>query len=88
MDAVAVTTEPESPSRSRWNVLRWQAGVGSFGVPQAAAPIAFGLVALPLTGSAESGAAMVFAMTLAQVIGAVPCREWAGVSMRCTTSEF
>ena len=72
MDAVAVTTEPESPSRSRWNVLRWQAGVGSFGVPQAAAPIAFGLVALPLTGSAESGAAMVFAMTLAQVIGAVP----------------
>lgn len=72
MDVVTETTESEHASRSRWNVLRWQAGVGSFGVPQAAAPIAFGLVALPLTGSAESGAAMVFAMTLAQVIGAVP----------------
>ncbi|MFC7739995.1 hypothetical protein ACFQXA_02035 [Nocardiopsis composta] len=41
-------------------------------MPQAAAPIAFALVALPITGAAESGAAMVFAMTAAQVLGAVP----------------
>lgn len=58
--------------RSRWDVVRWQAGYGTFGVPQAAAPIVFALVALPLTGSARSGAAMVFAMTAAQVLGAVP----------------
>src|SRR5690606_4181830 len=59
-------------SRSRLDLLRWQAGCGTFGVPQAAAPIAFALVALPITGAAESGAAMVFAMTAAQVLGAVP----------------
>ncbi|UFU03269.1 MFS transporter [Ruania suaedae] len=41
-------------------------------MPQAAAPIAFALLALPLTGTADSGAAMVLAMTGAQVIGAVP----------------
>lgn len=58
--------------RPRAGVLRWQAAHGTLGVPQAAAPIAFGLVALPLTGSVESGAAMVFAMTTAQVLGAVP----------------
>jgi len=58
--------------RPRLSILRWQAGYGTFGVPQAAAPILFGLVALPLTGSVESGAAMVFAMTMAQVLGAVP----------------
>src|SRR5688572_22391250 len=61
-----------SKPRSRLHVVRWQAGFGSFGVPQAAAPIAFALVALPITGSAGSGAAMVSAMTAAQVLGAVP----------------
>ncbi|MDQ0134680.1 MFS family permease [Neorhizobium galegae] len=40
--------------------------------PQAAAPIVFALVALPLTGDAKSGAAIVMAMTVAQVLGAVP----------------
>lgn len=59
-------------SRSRLDVVRWQVGYGMFGVPQAAAPIAFALVALPITGTAESGAALVFAMTAAQVLGAVP----------------
>ncbi|HLR44388.1 MAG TPA: MFS transporter [Brevibacterium sp.] len=54
------------------NVLRWQIGYGSFGVPQAAAPIAFALIALPITGSAASGAGLVFAMTAAQVLGSVP----------------
>lgn len=64
--------EGRGPSRSRVNVLRWQIGYGTFGVPQAAAPIAFALLALPLTGSAESGAALVFAMTAAQILGSVP----------------
>ncbi|NKZ00547.1 MFS transporter [Nocardiopsis alborubida] len=59
-------------SRSRLDVVRWQVGYGMFGVPQAAAPIAFALLALPITGTAESGAGLVFAMTAAQVLGAVP----------------
>lgn len=53
-------------------LLRWFASSGLFAVPQAAAPIAFALIALPLTGDAASGAAMMLAMTLAQVVGAVP----------------
>ena len=53
-------------------LLRWFASSGLFVMPQAAAPIAFALVALPLTGDAASGAAMMLAMTLAQVVGAVP----------------
>ena len=53
-------------------LLRWYLSYGSFTVPQAAAPIAFALIALPLTGDAASGAAMMMAMTLAQVVGAVP----------------
>ncbi|GAA1854213.1 MFS transporter [Brevibacterium marinum] len=71
----AETPQPpgkRSASRSRVNVLRWQIGYGTFGVPQAAAPIAFALLALPLTGSAESGAGLVFAMTAAQILGSVP----------------
>lgn len=71
--ADAVATPPSTRvAASRWNVLRWQIGYGSFGVPQAAAPIAFALIALPLTGSAGAGAGLVFAMTAAQVIGSVP----------------
>ncbi|WP_299300793.1 MFS transporter [uncultured Brachybacterium sp.] len=53
-------------------LLRWFVSYGSFAVPQAAAPIAFSLIALPLTGDAASGAAMMLAMTIAQVLGAVP----------------
>ena len=41
-------------------------------MPQAAGPIAFALVALSLTGDAKGGAAMMLAMTLAQVAGAIP----------------
>lgn len=62
----------QTSSRSRVNLLRWQIGQSTFGVPQAAAPIAFALLAFPLTGTAESGAGMVLAMTVAQVIAAVP----------------
>ena len=41
-------------------------------VPQAAGPIAFAFIALSLTGDASGGAAMILAMTLAQVVGAIP----------------
>lgn len=51
---------------------RWLSSYATLSIPQAAAPIAFSLLALPLTGSAGSGAAMVLAMTTAQVLGAVP----------------
>ncbi|GAB13299.1 hypothetical protein ARGLB_037_01500 [Arthrobacter globiformis NBRC 12137] len=51
---------------------RWLIGYGTFGVPQAGAPIAFSLLALSLTGSAEVGAGLGFVMTLAQILGAVP----------------
>lgn len=64
---------PQSVARSpRGPLLRWYVSYGSFAVPQAAAPIAFSLIALPLTGDAASGAAMMLAMTIAQVVGAVP----------------
>src|SRR5699024_10497898 len=53
-------------------LLRWFGSYGTCAVPQAAAPIAFSLIALPLTGRASSGAAMMLAMTIAQVVGAVP----------------
>lgn len=59
-----------------WRLVRWYLAGSLFSVPQAAGPIAFALLALPLTGSAESGAAIVLAMTLAQVAGAVPVARW------------
>ena len=61
MAAVATAVRPEA------RLLRWFGSYGTFAVPQAAAPIAFSLIALPLTGSASSGAAMMLAMTIAQV---------------------
>ncbi|WP_202396838.1 MFS transporter [Teichococcus coralli] len=57
---------------SRWRLLRWFISSATFSVPQAAGPIAFSLVALSLTGDASGGAAIILAMTLAQVAGAVP----------------
>ena len=56
----------------RGALLRWLLSYGTFGVPQAAGPIAFALLAIPLTGDAGSGAALVLAITIAQVVGAVP----------------
>jgi MFS transporter len=53
-------------------LLRWFISSSTFGVPQAAGPIAFSLVALGLTGQTSGGAAMMLAMTLAQVGGAIP----------------
>jgi hypothetical protein len=57
---------------NRWSLLRWFISSGTLGVPQAAGPIAFSLVALSLTGDTSGGAAMMLAMTLAQVAGAIP----------------
>lgn len=54
------------------DLLRWYISTSTFGVPQAAGPIAFSLVALSLTGQTSGGAAMMLAMTLAQVGGALP----------------
>ncbi|WP_105385085.1 MFS transporter [Neorhizobium alkalisoli] len=51
---------------------RWFVSNALLAAPQAAAPVAFALLALPLTGDAKSGAAIVMAMTAAQVLGAVP----------------
>ncbi|MGO4263902.1 hypothetical protein, partial [Lysobacter sp. TAB13] len=53
-------------------LVRWFISSATLSVPQAAGPVAFALVALALTGDTSGGAAMILAMTLAQVIGAIP----------------
>jgi len=53
-------------------MARWSIASATLGFPQAAGPIAFALVAVTLTGDTSGGAAMILAMTLAQVIGAIP----------------
>ena len=53
-------------------LLRWLASSATLNVPQAAGPVAFSLVAISLIGEASGGAAMMLAMTLAQVVGAIP----------------
>ncbi|MCP2266032.1 putative arabinose efflux permease, MFS family [Promicromonospora thailandica] len=68
----STTPTPPPAAHGRWPVLRWQAGYATMGVPPAAAPIAFTLLTLPVTGSAQSGAGLVTAMTAAQIIAAVP----------------
>lgn len=62
---------PDRPA-GRWVLLRWFASSATLGVPQAGGPIAFSLVALGLTGHTRGGAAMMLAMMLAQVAGAIP----------------
>lgn len=57
---------------NRWPLLRWFISSGTLGVPQAAGPVAFSLVALSLTNDSSGGAAMMLAMTIAQVGGAIP----------------
>lgn len=56
----------------QWKLLRWLISSATLAVPQAAGPIAFAFVALSLTGDTRGGAAMMLAMTLAQVVGAIP----------------
>ena len=72
MTAPAPAPATPATARPEARLLRWFGSYGTFAVPQAAAPIAFSLIALPLTGSASAGAAMMLAMTIAQVLGAVP----------------
>ena len=67
----AGTGADDAPPR-RGPLLRWYISSATLGFPQAAGPIAFSLVALGLTGDARGGAAMMLAMTLAQVAGAIP----------------
>lgn len=52
--------------------MRWAVSSATLTFPQAAAPVAFALLAVALTGEASGGAAMILAMTLAQVAGALP----------------
>lgn len=56
----------------RGALVRWLLSYGTFSVPQAAGPIAFALLAIPLTGDPDSGAAIVLTITIAQVVGAIP----------------
>lgn len=60
------------PNPGRWRLVRWAASSATLGFPQAAAPVAFALLAVSLGGEASGGAAMILAMTLAQVAGALP----------------
>lgn len=63
---------PVDEAPRRGPLVRWYISSATLGFPQAAGPIAFSLVALGLTGDAKDGAAMMLAMTLAQVAGAIP----------------
>ncbi len=65
-------TGPAGTPLRRGLLLRWFVSSATLGVPQAAGPIAFSLVALSATGDTRGGAAMMLAMTLAQVVGAIP----------------
>lgn len=62
-----IVCPPPAALAARWPLLRWFASSATLSVPQAAAPVAFGLI-----GDASGGAVMILAMTLAQVFGAVP----------------
>jgi MFS family permease len=56
----------------RWSLVRWFVSSATLSMPQAAGPVAFSLVALALTGDPSRGAAIMVAMTSAQVLGAIP----------------
>ncbi|MDH0127047.1 MFS transporter [Brucella intermedia GD04153] len=56
----------------RGALARWTSSLALLNVPKAAGPIAFSLLSLPLTGDPTSGAAIMLAMTCAQLAGAVP----------------
>jgi MFS family permease len=64
---------PDPPENFRSTaLLRWFISSAALAVPQASSPVAFSLVALSVIGDARGGAAMILAMTIAQVFGAVP----------------
>ncbi len=66
----------ESVSATRWfasmPLVRWLLAYGTFSVPQAAGPIVFALLAIPLTGDPSNGAAIVLTITIAQIVGVIP----------------
>ncbi|EJM99708.1 MFS transporter [Herbaspirillum sp. YR522] len=65
--------ETPCPSRpGRGPLVRWFVASATLSLPQAAGPVAFSLLALWLTGQTSGGAAMILAMTTAQVIGVMP----------------
>ncbi|ARJ44354.1 MFS transporter [Pantoea alhagi] len=53
-------------------LLRWLAASALLSFPQGAGPIAFSLLALSVTGNSRGGAAMILAMTAAQIAGVLP----------------
>ncbi|AXU97809.1 MFS transporter [Erwinia persicina] len=55
-----------------WSLFRWLLASASLSFPQAASPIAFSLLALSITGNSKGGAAMILAMTIAQILGVIP----------------
>ncbi|WP_108663200.1 MFS transporter [Acuticoccus kandeliae] len=63
---------PGGAPTSPWRLVRWLASSATMAVPVAAGPVAYSLVALSVIGDATGGAAIILAMTLAQVAGAVP----------------
>ncbi len=65
-------SDPIPRNIARGALVRWLLSYGTFSVPQAAGPIVYALLAIPLTGDPGSGAAIVLAITIAQVVGAVP----------------
>lgn len=67
--SIASNDIPDAP---RGALVRWLLAYGTFAVPQASGPIAYALLAIPLTGDPGNGAAIVLAITIAQVVGAVP----------------
>ena len=70
--AVPKCSLPGDERAGRWPLYRWFISSATVSVPQAAGPVAFSLVALSVAGDASGGAAMMLAMTLAQVAGAIP----------------
>ncbi|MGR3906306.1 MFS transporter [Burkholderia sp. SR8] len=72
-------------ARSRWLLVRWVISSATLNIPQAAGPIAFSLLALSMTGKASGGAAMILAMTLAQVAGVVPLTRFGA---KCRAAAF
>ncbi len=71
--AISAAAYPASPERpGRGALVRWFISSAALAVPQAASPVAFSLLALSVIGDARGGAALILAMTLAQVVGAVP----------------
>lgn len=70
--AEAVIAMSAERNAARWRLYRWFLSAASLSVPQAAGPVAFSLLALSVTGNTSGGAALILAMTLAQVAGAIP----------------